>query len=419
MQNQTKFVFRFALDNSCPLRYHISMETTHRTEATSLMLPPTVITGPGAADNVGEQAQRLGATRALIVTDPGIAQIGYADTVALNLCAAGIGATLFSDVTPEPTLQNVTDGLRQYRAESCDVIVSIGGGSAIDCGKGIAMKLTNSGDFADYMGVDKIPNPGAPLIAIPTTGGTGSEVSKVTVITDTERNVKMMLSSPCLLARVAIVDALLSLTTPPHLTAAVGVDALTHAIEAYLSKRAQPITDALSLKAVSMISGSLRQAWADGSNVPARTDMMLGASIAGMAFSNASVALVHGMSRPIGAYFHIHHGLSNAVLLLDVMEFSVVGAPTRFADIARAMGEPIDGLSPMQQADAAISAVERLVTDIQMPRLGDIGIPKDKFDAVVEQMAQDALASGSPANNPRQATAEEIVALYQKCYAPR
>ena len=383
------------------------------------MLPPTVITGPGAADTVGEQAKRLGVTCALIVTDPGIAKIGYADKIAQHLRAVGIDTTCFADVTPEPTLQNVTDGLKQYREASCDVIVSIGGGSAIDCGKGIAMKLTNDGDFADYMGIDKIPNPGAPLIAIPTTGGTGSEVSKVTVITDTKLNVKMMLSSPCLLARVAIVDALLSLTTPPHLTAAVGVDALTHAIEAYISKRAQPITDALALKAIALIAGSLRQAWADGSNVQARTDMMLGASIAGMAFSNSSVALVHGMSRPIGAYFHIHHGLSNAVLLLDVMEFSVVGAPSRFADIARAMGEPLDGLSPMQQADAAISAVERLVTDIQMPRLGDIGISKDKFDVVVEPMARDALASGSPANNPRQATAEEIVTLYRKCYAPR
>ena len=383
------------------------------------MLPPTVITGPGAADTVGEQAKRLGVTCALIVTDPGIAKIGYADKIAQHLRAAGIDTTCFADVTPEPTLQNVTAGLKQYRDASCDVIVSIGGGSAIDCGKGIAMKLTNDGDFADYMGIDKIPNPGAPLIAIPTTGGTGSEVSKVTVITDTKLNVKMMLSSPCLLARVAIVDALLSLTTPPHLTAAVGVDALTHAIEAYISKRAQPITDALALKAIALISGSLRQAWADGSNVQARTDMMLGASLAGMAFSNSSVALVHGMSRPIGAYFHIHHGLSNAILLLDVMEFSVVGAPARFADIARAMGEPVDGLSPMQQADAAISAVERLVTDIQMPRLGDIGISKDKFNVVVELMARDALASGSPANNPRQATAEEIVALYRKCYAPR
>jgi alcohol dehydrogenase class IV len=386
---------------------------------TAFSIPPTIITGAGASEKVGEQAKRLGATNVLIVTDPGIAKIGYADQISQNLHNAKIATSIFSDVTPDPTLQNVTDGLKQYRAEKCDLIVSIGGGSAIDCGKGIAMKLTNDGEFADYMGVDKIPNPSASLIAIPTTAGTGSEVTKVTVITDTERNVKMMLSSACLLASVALVDPLLSLTTPPHLTAAVGVDALTHAIEAYISKRAQPITDALALEAIKLISGSLRQAWADGENIPARTDMMLGASIAGMAFSNSSVALVHGMSRPIGAYFHIHHGLSNAVLLLDVMEFSVVGAPKRFADIAQAMGEPIDGLSPMKQADAAISAVERLVNDIQMPRLGEIGIDKEKFEQVIDQMAADAIASGSPANNPRQATAEEIAALYRKCFSPR
>ncbi len=396
------------------------MSTKHLIEtvtAATLTLPSPVITGIGAADNVGEQAKRLEKKKVLIVTDPGIAKIGYAEKVAQNLSTAGIGTTCFSQVTPDPTLQNVRDGLAQYRNEACDLIVSIGGGSAIDCGKGIAMKLTNDGDFANYMGIDKIPNAGAPFIAIPTTGGTGSEVSRVTVITDTDRNVKMMLSSPHLLASVALVDPLLSLTTPPHLTAAVGVDALTHAIEAYISKRAQPITDALALKAIELISGSLRQAWADGENIAARTDMMIGASIAGMAFSNASVALVHGMSRPIGAYFHIHHGLSNAVLLLDVMEFSVVGAPKRFADIAYAMGEPIEGLSMMKQADAAIAAVERLVNDIRMPRLSDIGIPKTEFDAVIEQMARDAIASGSPANNPRQATAEEIVALYRKCFA--
>ena len=386
---------------------------------TTFSIPPTVITGAGASEKVGEQVKRLGATNALIITDPGIAKIGYADQIAKNLHNSGIATSIFSDVTPDPTLQNVTDGLKQYLAENCNIIVSIGGGSAIDCGKGIAIKLTNNGEFADYMGVDKIPNSGAPLIAIPTTGGTGSEVSKVTVITDTERNVKMMLSSACLLASVALVDPLLSVTTPPHLTAAVGVDALTHAIEAYISKRAQPITDVLTLKAIGLISGSLRQAWADGGNIPARTDMMLGASIAGMAFSNSSVALVHGMSRPIGAYFHIHHGLSNAVLLLDVMEFSVVGAPQRFADIAKAMGELIDGLSLMQQADAAISAVERLVNDIQMPRLGEIDIDKDKFEQILDQMAADAIASGSPANNPRQATQEEIVSLYRKCFSRR
>ena len=386
---------------------------------TTFSIPPTIITGAGASEKVGEEAKRLGATNALIVTDPGVAKLGYADQIAGNLQNTGIASSIFSNVTPDPTLQNVTDGLKQYRDENCDVIVSIGGGSAIDCGKGITVKHVNDGEFANYMGVDKIPNPGAPLIAIPTTAGTGSEVTKVTVITDTDRNVKMMLSSSCLLPSVALVDPLLSLTTPPHLTAAVGVDALTHAIEAYISKRAQPITDALALKAIRLISGSLRQAWADGNNISARTDMMLGASIAGMAFSNSSVALVHGMSRPIGAYFHIHHGLSNAVLLLDVMEFTVVGAPQRFADIAEAMGEPIDGLSPMQQADAAIAAVERLVNDIQMPRLGEIGIDKQQFEQAVEQMAADAIASGSPANNPRQASVDDIIALYRKCFSPR
>ena len=385
----------------------------------SFTIPATVITGIGAAEQAGEQAKRLGARTALIVTDIGIVKLGYADDLVNRLRSVGIGASLFSDVTPDPTLRNVIDGLNQYRDERCDLIISLGGGSAIDCGKAIAIKLTNEGELPDFMGVDKIPNPGAPLIAIPTTAGTGSECTKVTVITDTEQNVKMMLSSPYLMARVAIVDPLLSLTTPPHLTSAVGVDALTHAIEAYISKRAQPITDALALSAIRMISGSLRQAWADGKNIKARTEMMIAASIAGMAFSNSSVALVHGMARPLGAYFHVHHGLSNAVLLLDVMEYSVVGAPERFADIACAMGEPIDGLSPMRQADAAIASVERLINDLQMPRLGEIGIDQDEFEAVADQMALDALASGSPANNPRRATREEIVALYRRCYQPR
>ena len=385
----------------------------------SFIIPPTVITGIGATEQAGEQAKRLGARTALVVTDGGIVKLGYADELVNQLRRVGIGASLFSNVTPDPTLQNVDDGLEQYRDESCNIIISIGGGSAIDCGKGIAIRLTNDGELADFMGVNKIPNPGAPLIAIPTTAGTGSECTKATVITDTEHNVKMMLSSPCIVPQVAIVDPLLSLSTPPHLTSAVGVDALTHAIEAYISKRAQPITDALALEAIRMISGSLRLAWADGENIEARTEMMLAASIAGMAFINSSVALVHGMSRPIGAYFHVHHGLSNAVLLLDVMEYSVVGAPERFADIARAMGEPIDGLSPMRQADAAIVGVERLINDLQMPRLGEIGIDREKFETVADQMALDALASGSPANNPRQPTKEDIVALYSKCFEPR
>lgn len=382
--------------------------------AATFSVPDVIVSGVGVARQVGEHAARLGATRALVVTDPGVAALGIPDDVARHLVGAGVACVTFADVTPNPTLLNVRDALDLYRRADCDVIVSVGGGSSIDCGKGVAVSLTNDGRLPGYMGVDKIPNPAAPLIAIPTTGGTGSEVTKVTVISDTDANVKVMMSSPNLLARVALIDPLLSMTTPPRLTAAVGVDALTHAIEAYVSTRANPVADGLALQAIRMISRSLRTAWADGANLPARTDMMLGASIAGMAFSNSSVALVHGMSRPIGASFHVHHGLSNSVLLLDVMRFSLPGAPERFADVAVAMGENVDG--SRSGADRAVEAVARLLVDIEMPRLGAIGIDRDAFEDALAQMADDALASGSPANNPRQATAADIVTLYRACW---
>ncbi len=378
--------------------------------------PSVIVSGVGVVDQVGPQAARLGASRALIVTDPGIASLGVPDDVARHLDAAGVSSVTFQDVTPDPTLANVDEGARVHRDEGCDAIVAVGGGSSIDCGKGIAVSLTNQGRLTDYAGVDNVPSAGAPLIAIPTTGGTGSEVTKVTVITDTDANVKVMMSSGHLLAQVALIDPALSMTTPPKLTAAVGVDALTHAIEAYVSRRSNHITDGLALQAIRMISGSLRQAWADGSNLWARTEMMLGASIAGLAFSNSSVALVHGMSRPIGAHFHIHHGLSNSVLLLEAMRFSLPGAPGRFADVAVAMGESVDGRSRMGAADACVEAVARLLDDVEMPRLGEIGIDRASFDAVAEQMARDALASGSPAHNPRPATEDDIVRLYRACW---
>ncbi|MEO2003906.1 MAG: iron-containing alcohol dehydrogenase [Candidatus Poribacteria bacterium] len=390
--------------------------TTDSPPPVAFSVPEVVVTGVGVATRVGEHAARLNATHALVVTDPGVAELGIADDAARHLADAGVACVTFAGVTPDPTVENVRDGLDLYRRHGCDLIVAVGGGSSIDCGKGIAVSLTNEGRLPEYMGVDKIPNPGAPLIAIPTTGGTGSEVTKVTVITDADANVKVMMSSPNLLARVALVDPLLSITTPPKLTAAVGVDALTHAIEAYVSRRANPITDGLALQAIRMISGSLRRAWQDGADLSARTEVMLGACIAGMAFSNSSVALVHGMSRPIGAVFHVHHGLSNAVLLLDVMRFSLPGAPERFADVAAAMGEGVDGVSATAGADQAVEAVARLLADVEMPRLGAIGIDRDAFEDAVTGMAEDAVASGSPANNPRHASAEDIVSLYRACW---
>ena len=350
------------------------------------MIPPVVITGIGASQRVGEEAQRLSANKALIVTDKGIAKLGYIQKIVESLDVAGISHCLFDGVTPDPTLQNIQDGLKIYQEGTCDIIVGIGGGSAIDCGKGIAISLTNDADLASYMGVDKVNNPGAPLIAIPTTAGTGSEVTKIVVITDTESNIKMMLSSPNLLARVALVDPALSVTMPPAFTAAVGIDALTHAIEAFISKRAQPITDALALDAIRLITQNLKQAYMDGSKITARENIMIASTMAGMAFSNSSVALVHGMARPIGAYFHIHHGLSNAILLLESMKFTLPETIERYAHIAIAMGEKCEGRSAEEQSGMAVKAIQNLLESLQIPRLGDIGIDRDRFEMVLEKM---------------------------------
>ena len=379
-------------------------------------IPPVIITGPGASEQVGKEAKKLSVKKALLVTTDEIAKLGYTEKIAASLEIEGIDCFIFDKVTPDPTVQNVQDGLALYQDKGCDIIIGLGGGSSIDCGKGIAISVTNSEKLVDYMGVDRIPKPSAPLIAIPTTAGTGSEVTKVTIITDTDRNVKMMMSSPFLLPRVALVDPILSLTTPPSLTAAVGVDALTHAIEAYISKRAQPITDAVALAAVRLIAKNLREAWADGRNLEARNQMMIAATMAGMAFSNSSVALVHGMARPIGAYFHIHHGLSNAVILLEVMKFSLPNAVERYAHIAEAMGEKCNNKTSYDQAEMAVCAIQHLLEDLQIPRLGELGIDKEQFQSVIEQMSEDALASGSPANNPRPATKEQIITIYQQCW---
>jgi len=226
----------------------------------------------------------------------------------------------------------------------------------------------------------------------------------------------MLVGSPYLMPTIAIVDPLLTISSPPSVTAATGVDALVHAIEAYVSVKRQPMTDVLCLSAIELIAGNIRQAWANGNNIEAREKMMLGATQAGIAFSNSSVALVHGMSRPIGAYFHIAHGVSNAALLAVVTEFSLVGDPKRYADIARAMGEPIEGLSLMEAADRAVVAIRRLVRDIKIPSLRQLGVERERLMELAPAMADAAIDSGSPANNPRKPTKQEIIELYAKAY---
>lgn len=372
-----------------------------------------IANGPGAAKEAGSFGKGLG-RKALIVTDSHLMEIGLLKDIKNSLEAAGVSFEIFDEVVTEPILEYTEEGLKTYQKVKADFLIAVGGGSPMDTAKAISALAMNPGKMSDFEGPNKIPRPGAPLMVIPTTAGTGSEVTQFTIITDTTRNVKMLIASPYVLPRIALVDPLMTLTMPQEITAATGLDALTHAIEAYVSVKAQPITNALALHAIKLISGNLRQAWCDGSNLEARTHVMMGALEAGLAFSNASVALVHGMARPIGAYFHVPHGISNAALLPTVMEFSIPGNPRRYLDLAEAMGEITTGLSLLDAAYLSAKAVKRLNEDLKIPSLKGLGVDEKKFNSIVGQMAADALASGSPGNNPRKATQGEIVELYRK-----
>jgi len=375
--------------------------------------PSVIVNGPGSSNEVGSFAKGFG-KKALVVTDSHLVEIGLLENVRKSLERAGIAFALYDKVVTEPTMAYTEEGLREYQETEADLLIAVGGGSPMDAAKAVSALAMNPGRMSDFEGPNRIPRPGAPLIAIPTTAGTGSEVTPFTIITDTTKNVKMLIASPHLIPRVSLVDPLMTISMPQEITSATGLDALTHAIEAYVSVKAQSITDALALHAIRLISGNLRQAWSNGNNIEARTNTMIGALEAGLAFSNSSVALVHGMARPIGAYFHVPHGISNASLLPTVMEFSIPGNPRRYADIAEAMGEVTQGLSILDAAYLAARAVRRLNDDLKVPMLRGLGVDETRFNAVVSQMASDAIASGSPGNNPRKATKEEIVELYRK-----
>ncbi len=377
-------------------------------------VPPVVLQGMGASEAIGDEIKKRGCARALLVTDPVMTQTGVTESIVADLKQCGVGVTVYDQVTSEPTDKFVEAGLKLLKAKQCDIVVALGGGSPIDTAKAIAIMATNKGKIADYMGLGKVPKPGLPIVAVPTTAGTGSEVTMVTIITDTKNDVKMLIGTPHAMPTIAVLDPLLTVSMPRGITAGTGLDALTHAIEAYVSLKAQPLTDMLALRAIEMISGNLRQAWANPNNLKARAEMLLASCMAGMAFSNASVALVHGMSRPVGALFHVPHGVSNAALLGTVMDFSLMGNPARYADIAAALGEEVDGLTDLEAAEIGVLAVRRLVADLKVPSLAQLGVEKAKLDKVVEKMARDAIASGSPGNNPRIATPAEIVELYYK-----
>lgn len=380
-------------------------------------VPSSIVVGGGAVREAGPQLSRLGARRVLLVTDPGMVQAGLAGRVADDLMAAGFAIEVFSGVQPDPTERNVLDGLDRYRSFGADALLALGGGSPIDCAKAIGILTANPPPLSQYVGPHKVPRAGAPLLAIPTTAGTGSEVTKVAVITDTDRGVKMMLLDRHLLPAAALVDFELTLSMPRALTAAVGVDTLTHGIEAFVSRLASPLTDPLALQCIRLCGENLEAAWREPSNRTAREGMMAAATLGGMAFANSSVALVHGMSRPIGAHFHIPHGLSNAMLLPVVTRFSAAGAPSRYATVARTLGWAAETRGDGPAVECLLEGLVRLNNALELPRLGAFpGLDPEQFRKALEPMAADALASGSPQNNPVVPTPEEIVALYRQAW---
>jgi alcohol dehydrogenase len=378
-------------------------------------VPSTVLVGGGVSQQLAAQATRLGARRTLLVTDATMVASGLAERCAKQLKAASISTTVFAGVQPDPTDQNVRDGLGML--EASDLVIGLGGGSPMDAAKVIAVAATNAVPIAEFAGYHRIVRPGLPLILVPTTAGTGSEVTKVAVITDTQRDVKMMMLDVHLLARVALVDFELSLTMPAALTAHVGVDTLTHGLEAYVSRKANALTDPLAIECVRLTALHLFTAWQEPSHRPAREAMMLAACLGGMAFANSSVCLVHGMSRPLGAIFHLAHGLSNALLLPEITRWSLRGAVARYAQIAR-----LTGAAPMESSDErAAAALPEYLKDLNarlgIGRLRDfIKVDREVFEQKLPAMAEAALASGSPQNNPIVPSTADIIELYRQVW---
>lgn len=374
--------------------------------------PSRIIYNEGAIDKVGEEAKKIG-QKALIVTGKNSSKSnGSLDKISSILHSAGVETAIFAEVESDPSVEVVEKGVEFAKAEKISVIVVIGGGSPIDAAKMMSVMLTNPGNVVDYE--KKSPAiPGVPVIAVPTTAGTGSEISRYVVITDTKRKIKMLIGGETLIPKVAILDPVLTLTMPRSVTGATGMDALTHAIEAYISKVAQPLASVHALTAIKLIRNNLIKAIVCPDNLEARGNMLIGQMHAGFAFSNASVALVHSMSRPLGAYFGVPHGLANAILLPEVMKFNVTACPEKFADIADAMGEKTSGLPLREASKLAVKAVSELYAETGLPtRLKELGVTRE----TIPQLASDAIKSGSTLNNPRTPSIDEIIKIYENIY---
>lgn len=378
--------------------------------------PRLLLVAGGAVRQIAEVLGKFGLSRPLVVTDPFMVRSGHVRNCLDPLAAAGIAVAVFSDTVPDPTDTAVEAGVVELNKGDHDCLIGFGGGSPIDTAKAMAILAAGGGKMRDYKAPVAADRAKLPVVAIPTTAGTGSECTRFTVITDTEHDEKMLIAGLGALPLAAIVDYELTYSVPARTTADTGIDSFTHALEAYVSKRANPFSDALALAAMELIGKHLRTAYAEPRNAVAREGMMLGATQAGLAFSNSSVALVHGMSRPIGAHFHVPHGLSNAMLLPAITRYSVSGAEPRYAEAARRVGFAAATDSDAVAAAKLVTGLEAWNKELSVPTPSDFGIRETDWNAKMVLMAEQALASGSPNNNPKVPDAAEIVALYREVW---
>lgn len=382
--------------------------------ASKFIMPKQIISGENALQQSKEVIRTLG-TKALVVSGKVMNRIGNVRIVTNLLDEIGIGWTVYDDITGEPDDVMIDGGVEAYKANGCDFLIAIGGGSPMDSMKAIGALITNPGKIADYMGKE-ITNPLPPMVAIPTTAGTGSEATQFTIITDTKTSIKMLLKGTVLIPDVAIVDASFTVSSPKSVTNATGLDALTHAVEGYTSKKASPLTDVYAVDAVKRIFQYLPRAYGNGEDMEAREEMILAALEAGVVINNSSVTLVHGMSRPIGANFHVPHGLSNAMLLKVCLTFALDGTYERFADLGRAIGAATEEDDDETAAKAFLDAIIQLCETLEVPTLAEYGVDKEAFFEVMDKMAEDAIASGSPGNTRKTTTKEDVLRMYKELW---
>ncbi len=380
------------------------------TQTFPFFIPPVNLMGIGCHHEIGKRARILGMTKPLLVTDKGVVQTGMCEQICALLRAEGLKPVVFDETVPNPTDTNVAAGVKVYKKNGCDSIITLGGGSPHDCGKGIGLVVSNGGAIHDYEGLDKSTKPLPPYIAVNTTSGTASEMTRFCIITDTRRKVKMAIVDWRVTPTLSVDDPMLMAGMPPKLTAATGMDALTHAVEAYVSTIASPITDACALKAIELIATSLRAAVANGKDMAARDAMTYAEFLAGMAFNNASLGYVHAMAHQLGGFYDLPHGVCNAILLPHVERFNLIAKVDRFVAIAKTMGEPVDGLSPRAAAERALEAIKQLSADVGIPAgLAELGVKEKDFPLMAENAMKDACSF----TNPRLATLQDIVQIYK------